>query len=89
MSFVIHILDTAIPGMHPFCKDTYVKDVTDTPDGRGSVDLTRDPNEAKRFTSIADAAEYYQRVSETVPVRPDGRPNRPLTAYTVEIENAP
>ena len=41
-----------------------------------------------RFVSIAEAMEYWRTVSTTVPFRPDGKPNRPLTAYTVEIEQA-
>jgi hypothetical protein len=30
--------------------------------------------------------DLWQRPSTEVPLRPDGRPNRPLTAFTVEFE---
>lgn len=45
--------------------------------------------EAKTFPSVAEALEYWQQISPTVPVRPDGKPNRPLTAYTMETVHAP
>lgn len=42
--------------------------------------------EAKQFPSAVEAVEYWQAVDPTNPIRPDGKPNRPLTAFTVEIE---
>jgi hypothetical protein len=38
--------------------------------------------DAKQFDSPGDAMEEYRREAGT---RTDGRPNRPLTAWTVEI----
>lgn len=58
-------------------------------DGRGKADWTTNPNKAKRFADKAEAFEYWQTQSKTHPTRPDGRPNRPLTAYTVEIRAIP
>lgn len=43
---------------------------------------TDDPSKARQFSSAADAMEYWRR---SYGLRPDGKPNRPLTAYTVEI----
>jgi hypothetical protein len=40
------------------------------------------------FPDKAAAMAYYFTVSKTVPRRPDGRPNRPLTAYMIEITEA-
>jgi hypothetical protein len=57
--------------------------------GRGSVDAVQDPAEARRFPDVVDAMEYWRRQSEVRPLRPDGLPNRPLTAYTVEVVDAP
>jgi hypothetical protein len=34
-----------------------------------------------------DAVELWRQVSQREPLRADGRPNRPLTAFTVEIKN--
>lgn len=59
----------------------------DDRDGRGSVFATDDKAKAKRFDGIGHALDYWRRTSHVVPLRPDGEPNRPLTAYTIELEN--
>jgi hypothetical protein len=41
---------------------------------------------AKRFASMIDAFEFWRQQSTTMPLRPDGQPNRPLTHYTISIE---
>jgi hypothetical protein len=48
--------------------------------------LVTTPNvdEATRFTKI-EAMELWRSVDTRNPVRPDGRPNRPFTAFSVEI----
>jgi hypothetical protein len=53
--------------------------------GRGEATFTSDPRQAKRFANAARAMAWWRQVPEAMPVRPDGEPNRPLTAYTVEI----
>jgi hypothetical protein len=55
-------------------------------DGRGSMEFTADQDEALTFPSVAEALTYWRTVSKTVPRRDDGKPNRPLTAYTVTIQ---
>lgn len=50
----------------------------------GLVTATADPAEAKRFASAGDVLAEWMRVSAAVPRRPDGRPNRPLSAFTIE-----
>lgn len=40
---------------------------------------------AKRFDSGADATECWRQVCKRNPTRPDGQPNRPLSAFTVTI----
>jgi hypothetical protein len=55
--------------------------------GRGYVTFTPDIDKAMKFTSKAEALEYWRTRSKTVPTRPDGKPNRPLTAYHVMIED--
>jgi len=40
---------------------------------------------AKRWPSHRDALEEWRRQSTRWPRRPDGKANRPLTAFTVEI----
>lgn len=56
--------------------------------GRGMVETSLDRTKARQFDSAAAALEYWRRPSTVTPTRPDGKPNRPLTAYTVEVEEA-
>lgn len=44
-----------------------------------------DPALALKFESYEAGLEFWRQPSVSVPLRPDGLPNRPLTAYTVEI----
>lgn len=53
--------------------------------GRGQAWLTRDKTKAKRFAEKGDAFEFWTTVPKRMPRRPDGKPNKPLTAYSVEI----
>lgn len=40
--------------------------------------------EATRFE---DPLEVWRRIDPRMPTRADGRPNRPLTAFTIEVES--
>jgi hypothetical protein len=51
----------------------------------GDLLTDEDPAKAKRFQSKAEAIKFTRQQSKNVPYRPDGYPNRPLTAFTVEI----
>jgi hypothetical protein len=48
--------------------------------------LTRHRGQAKRYPSTAAAMSELRRVSATHPTRVDGKPNRPLSAFNVSIE---
>lgn len=66
---------------------SWVKDYDpDAHEGRGLATWTMDRSEAQRFASQKDAMDFYLQTSKILPERRDGRPNRPLTAYTVSIE---
>lgn len=68
---------------------TFVKEYTaDGYGGRGRLIVTPNREEAKQYANAAVAMETWKSVSMTHPKRIDGEPNRPLTAYTVEIEPA-
>jgi hypothetical protein len=54
-------------------------------DGRGYGSFTQHFKHAKKFTTLADALEFYRRVPACKPLRADGWPNRPLTAMHAEI----
>lgn len=59
----------------------------DAYDGRGYLVTTKDKRKALRFDSPSAAMTFYQRQSTVHPLRKsDGRPNRPLTAFTVTLE---
>jgi hypothetical protein len=51
--------------------------------GRGEVTFTDDIAKARRFPGFAEVMECWQTPSKVRPLRPDGMPNRPLTAYTI------
>lgn len=53
--------------------------------GRGSIQTTSDIHQAKKFENVAEALRTWKQQSVTNPIRPDGEFNRPLTAFTVEI----
>jgi hypothetical protein len=55
----------------------------------GVFESSTSPEHALRFSSFFDATECYKRQSIRTPLRPDGEPNRPLTAFTVQIEQLP
>lgn len=44
-----------------------------------------DPRSAHQFSTPAEALALWRSQSARIPKRPDGKPNRPLTAYTIEI----
>lgn len=54
--------------------------------GRGLLIKTRNVNLAKWFDSPEAAWAYWRQRSRVKPFRPDGQPNRPLTAYTVVVQ---
>ena len=53
--------------------------------GEGAAEGTFDLAEALRFPTAGEALLCWRQVPNAKPVRSDGRPNRPLTAFTVEI----
>ena len=58
----------------------------DAKDGFGDDRWTDDVAKAKRFPSLAAALECWKAQSTVRPFRDDGRPNRPMTAYSVMPE---
>jgi hypothetical protein len=56
-------------------------------DGRGDATFTKDITEARIFANITEAMEFTMRQPRNRPFRADGKPNRPLTAFTLEYIN--
>jgi hypothetical protein len=54
-------------------------------DGSGWTEWTDDVHFARRFPSAAAALDYWRRQSTVRPLRADGKPNRPLTGYRVDV----
>ena len=51
----------------------------------GLAGWTDNPDDAMKFESFVAAVECWRTQSVTRPFRPDGKPNRPLTAHTVTV----
>lgn len=54
--------------------------------GRGALEFTSDPRLAKPFPDQRAAFTFWKTESTVKPVREDGQPNRPLTAYNCLFE---
>lgn len=55
----------------------------------GYVETDIDVARAKRFGGAGDAFSFLRTQSTVCPLRPDGKPNRPLLAFTTEIMRLP
>lgn len=75
----------AIRGLEPEWRYLESYDVNGD-EGRGVVVLTDDKAKAIRFPTMREAMEAWRQQSTAVPLRPDGEPNRPLTAYHAAFE---
>ncbi len=53
--------------------------------GRGFGTFTDNIRQAKQFADAVTALRFWRRQSKTMPTRPDGKPNRPLTSTTIEV----
>lgn len=56
-------------------------------DGIGDIRVTPDRALALRFADAGAAMTLWRTVPKCRPRRDDGKPNRPLTAFHMEIEN--
>lgn len=89
MPFVLHVIGLAASSNKTPFDGLYVKEYDPTwhlPDGcydGGKLLCSVTPATAKCFDTPGEALMYYQQSYGT---RPDGMPNRPLTAFTVEIK---
>lgn len=55
----------------------------DARSGRASASFTTHAREAMEFETPLDVLEAWTRQSSAHPLRDDGKPNRPLTAYSI------
>jgi hypothetical protein len=83
---VLRILERADGQPDDRCDGLYVREYSPHGfDGRGKVVVTNELERACVFDDVAAALTCWNAVSYTHPRRPDGLPNRPLTAFTVEV----
>jgi hypothetical protein len=54
--------------------------------GRGYVETVNHISAARRFDDVTAAIEFWRQPSTVAPLRPDGEPNRPLTAWSILLE---
>lgn len=54
--------------------------------GRGYIETTRILEKAMRFNTLEEVMETWKTQSKTLPLRSDGKPNRPLTAFSMSPE---
>ena len=52
----------------------------------GQSEWTSQQEQAMRFESVGEAFAFWKQTHRKEPVRADGKPNRPLTAFSVTIE---
>lgn len=60
----------------------------DAYNGVGYGVFTTDKASAALFANACEALEFWRRQSSVRPFRGDGEPNRPMTALTIEVEDA-
>jgi len=54
--------------------------------GYGQLSVTHDIRKAMKFIDMIEALSFWKQQSTLVPYRPDGKPNRPLTSFTITFE---
>lgn len=57
--------------------------------GMGSFVWSSDVSQAMQFSDAGEAFKLWTSIPVSRPVRPDGKPNKPLTAFTISVEDAP
>jgi hypothetical protein len=89
MSVIIRIAAQTTPSQPAEIVGRWVKSFdVEAFDGRGDVVFTGNPREAMRFADLEAAVSAWKTQSRTRPLRPDGRPNRPLTALSITFDPA-
>lgn len=77
-------------GMRYLPPRTYIMEYDiEAHDGRGEVVWTAHLDKARRWMDRESAMRDWKAQSKVRPLRPDGKPNRPLTAFTVSLESVP
>jgi hypothetical protein len=89
MAYVIRILgaEGPITEQHGEPAGLYLSALdVDAYDGLGYAAATRVLDNALRFPTYEAAFEAWRQQSRVRPLRPDGKPNRPATAFSVTFD---
>jgi hypothetical protein len=65
--------------------ELWIKDIDFDGEDGGHFDLTTDKNRTKKFDTQEETLSYWNTQSKVFPLRPDGEPNRPLTALSCAV----
>jgi hypothetical protein len=85
---VIRVVEFASGAPCPIAGQYLEKFSFEAYDGGGYGVFTTDVDRAMKFDSAAAALRFWRTQSRVRPLRPDGKPNRPFTATTIEILEA-
>jgi hypothetical protein len=85
MSTVIRVYGLSAPAIFDGeFVETYVPEAFD---GRGDLKTTIHRHKAMKFDDKIAALKFAHQVPLNRPLRADGKPNRPLTAFTLQFED--
>lgn len=88
MKYAILIVGSALGDKSEF-DGKYVKSY-DPHDGlHGKLVVTADLQNAKHYGDVGDAFLDWKATNKNHPLRSDGKPNRPLTAFTITTVSIP
>ena len=83
---VAGVVENGWPNFKNKIPDCYLKFYNpDAFGGRGDSEWTAKKEEALVFATNLEALETWRKTSTVMPIRPDGEPNRPLTAYDISV----
>jgi hypothetical protein len=86
MPVVMQIISDAA-GLTEYHNGNYLEDYDPNANhGMGVIVSCQDISHAKRFSDTMAALECWKAVSLERPRRNDGKPNRPLTAYNIVLQ---
>lgn len=89
MRYVIRVIEQVGPAVqpetHPNGKWVFRYD-PEAFGGQGDAELTSKLKKAKRFPTKEAAMAFIMQQPKARPTRPDGKPNRPLLAFSLTVD---
>lgn len=85
---VIRIVGLASGVPSPYDDKFLLRYEPEAHDGLGEVFVTEDKRDALHFVGPREAFTLWRTIPNKRPLRSDGAPNRPMTAFTISIEPA-